>query len=552
MFAIAGQFLAARPAEGFQHQLPVLRLAPLHQSALEGFVVGRFGDKYRLHGPGIQAGVPHAGGQRAGGGVEVLDLLGHMALPIEPLRQAHRILQCAPGVGGDQVRHQELLLAVAAVEPVIFLTELLINLDVGLAHIVQGVGHAVLRGHLELARDVVLDQVGKKLPAGVFHQVVEPNARPDEHLLHLGNLPELAQEEHVVGVVGVQIGAGLRSQAGSVAAHAVFQLLLAGGTAEGGRRPAHVVDVALKAWVPGEGHREAHLLDGGHAPQVIVHGVRLPDIGQLRHPVQLRRGQREGRRVDNQKPVPVPLENPFSGHRIVLLVLHHVGPGIGGFGGGHLRKGGHLHPGIGAYAGVLARHAGAPDIGDLFHRRPGGQPGGNLQGGRLPHAIGEDIRLGVKENGPAHLVLPIVVVGKAAQAGLQPADDNRDAAIRLPDPVGIDDGGPVGPQAGPAAGGVGVVVPALFGGGVVGYHGVDVSRADEHAQPGTAQRGERVRAAPVWLGQNSHPPALRLQNAPNDGRAEGGVVHIGVAGDEQEVIKIPPAEVHILSADGEE
>ena len=113
--------------------------------------MGRLRDKHRLHGPGVDAGVPHAGGQGAGGGVEVLDLLGHVALPVQPLGQLHRVLQSAARVGGDEVGHQILVLAITAVELEILLPEFFIDLDVGLAHIVQGVSHAVLRGHLQLA-----------------------------------------------------------------------------------------------------------------------------------------------------------------------------------------------------------------------------------------------------------------------------------------------------------------------------------------------------------------------------------------------------------------
>ena len=51
-------------------------------------------------------------------------------------------------------------------------------------------------------RDVVLDQVGEKFPAGVLHQIVEADAGADEYLLYLGDGPELAQQQHVVGVVG--------------------------------------------------------------------------------------------------------------------------------------------------------------------------------------------------------------------------------------------------------------------------------------------------------------------------------------------------------------
>ena len=108
---ITDQILTARAVESLQHQLPVLGLAPLHQCPLEGLVVGRAGDEDRLHGAGVQAGVPHAGGQGAGGGIEVLHLLRHVSLPVEPLRQLDRILQGAAGVGGDEVGDQVLVLA---------------------------------------------------------------------------------------------------------------------------------------------------------------------------------------------------------------------------------------------------------------------------------------------------------------------------------------------------------------------------------------------------------------------------------------------------------
>ncbi len=186
------------------------------------------------------------------------------------------------------------------------------------------------------------------------------------------------------------------------------------------------------------------------------------------------------------------------------------------------------------------------------HWGAAGQAGGNLHRGLFAHAVGENVRLGVKEDGAAHLVLPVVVVGEAAQAGLQPADDDGDVPEGLPHPVGVDDGGVVGAQAGLPPGGVGVVVAALPGGGVVGHHGVDVARRDEHPQPGAAQGREGVGAVPVGLRQDGHPVALRLQHPADDGGAEGGVVHIGVSGDEEKVIEVPAPAVHVGPRDGEE
>ncbi len=152
--------------------------------------------------------------------------------------QLYRVLQGAAGVRGDEIGDQILVLAVAAVELKILLPELFVDFDMGFAHIVQGVVDAVFRGHLQLAGDVVLDQIGEKFPAGVLHQVVKADAGADEHLLHLGDLPQLAQEHHIVGVVGVQVGAGFGGETGAVFAHAVLELLLTGGAAEGGRGAA--------------------------------------------------------------------------------------------------------------------------------------------------------------------------------------------------------------------------------------------------------------------------------------------------------------------------
>ena len=140
-------------------------------------------------------------------------------------------------------------------------------------------------------------------------------------------------------------------------------------------------------------------------------------------------------------------------------------------------------------------------------------------------------------------------MGKAPQTGLQPANNDGFARESLPGTVGIDDGGPVGAQTHPAAGAVGVGRAALLGGGIVGHHGVDVSPTDEYAVPGLTHVAEGVGAAPVRLGQDGHPVALRLQAAGDDGCAEGWVVYIGIGGDHQKVIVPPVPAVHILLAD---
>ena len=120
---------------------------------------------------------------------------------------------------------------------------------------VQHVAHTVLRGHLQLAADVVLDQVGEEFTVFVLQKIVKANPRADENLFDAGDLPQFSQQEKVVCVIRVQIGTWGGGQAVPVLAQAVFALLLAGGPAEIGGGAAHVMDIAFEPRVLGEGGR---------------------------------------------------------------------------------------------------------------------------------------------------------------------------------------------------------------------------------------------------------------------------------------------------------
>ena len=149
--AKADQVRPPRPVEGLHHQTALFRPLPLQKRPLKGLVVGALGHVHRLHGPGVQLRVPHAGGQGPRGGVEVLDLLRLTAGPVEKHRQIHRVIQRAARVAAHQVGYQILLQAVALVEALVLVPEPLVHVEVGLAHVVQHPGRAVLRSHLQLA-----------------------------------------------------------------------------------------------------------------------------------------------------------------------------------------------------------------------------------------------------------------------------------------------------------------------------------------------------------------------------------------------------------------
>ena len=255
-------------------------------------------------------------------------------------------------------------------------------------------------------------------------------------------------------MVGVQVGTGRGGQAVPVFAQPVLALLLAGRAAEVGRGAAHVVDVPLEAGVfrqggdftddalvaaggdhpalvkgqraeftgpeaaPVVGDGEADLFDGGHAAHTVVDRVRLPHVGQLGHVVQLRRGQGHGGGIGDEIAVPVGLDDGPAPDGVVLIVLHQIGLGVGFFALADGLIGGDGERGVVAGRGVLGQEAGALHVGDLAHRRSGGQGLGDVGHGPLAHAVDEQVGLGVQQDRAADLILPVVVMGEAAEGGL--------------------------------------------------------------------------------------------------------------------------------------
>ena len=130
-------------------------------------------------------------------------------------------------------------------------------------------------------------------------------------------------------------------------------------------------------------------------------------------------------------------------------------------------------------------------------------------------------------------------MGKPPERRFQPADDDGHVSVGLADAVAVDDGGTVRPQSRLASGGVEILAPAFFGGGVVGHHGVDIAGADQKAQPRPAEFFEIVGGAPVRLGEHGDEKSVLLQHPGDDGRAEGRMIHISVAGDVDKIGYLP-------------
>ena len=151
-----------------------------------------------------------------------------------------------------------------------------------------------------------------------------------------------------------------------------------------------------------------------------------------------------------------------------------------------------------------------------------------------------------------HLVLPVVVVRDAAQAGLDAADDHRHVAPGLLAALRVDQRRAVGPPVAGAAGRVGIVAADLAVGGVAVDHRIHVAGGDAEEQVRLAQRLEGLGRLPVGLRDDADAKALRLEHAADHGHAEAGVVHVGVAGDDDDVAAVPAERVHLLPAHGQE
>ena len=170
----------------------------------------------------------------------------------------------------------------------------------------------------------------------------------------------------------------------------------------------------------------------------------------------------------------------------------------------------------------------------------------------LAHAVDEDVGARVEQYRALELVLPVVVVGQAAQARLDAADDDGGVLERLADEIAVDRDGTVGAVPLLATGGISVGVAAVLGHRIVVDHGVHVTGADEKAQAWLAEHGDAGGIGPVGLADDAHLVAMRVEDAADDSHAKAGMVHVGVTADVDKVALVPAARIHVGAADREE
>ena len=491
-------------------------------------------------------------------------------------------------MAAHEIGHHKLLFSQPFVEMLVLGKKPPVHLVGGLAHHVQHRVGDVLRRHLQLAGDMVLHQLPQEGAVLVAEQVVEADAAADEHLLHPRQAAELAQQLQVIPVVHRQVFAGGGEQALAVGAHALCQLLLAAGMAEVGGGAADIVDIALEVRVldqqfgffndglvaaglddaalvegqgaeaasaeapPVGGEAELDLLNGRDAPQLFVRGVIRPHIGQGVHMVHLRRGQGLLGRVLHHVAALrlVGFHQPLGHEGIRVAVLGVKALGVSAAAFVQRLPGGEGQGVVHTFQGPGLVH-GAPDISDIGDGKAAVQGLRHFHDAALAHAVQQQVRLGIQQQGTLQAVRPVVVVGQSAEAGFNAAHDDGLVGEAAADEVAVHHRGVVRPLAGDAAGGEGVGPAALFGHGVVVHHGVHVAAHDQKGQTGLPQRQNAAGVLPVRLGDDAHLVAGVLQHPGDDGVAKGGVVHVGVADDIDKITLLPAPAVHVRPGDGQ-
>ncbi len=369
------------------------------------------------------------------------------------------------------------------------------------------------------------------------------------HLPHVGGGPAQVGDGAAEGRV-LRQGLDLPDHA-RVAARGDVAPLVLGDAAEGASGGAAAQD----------GHAPADLLQGRDVGAAVAR-VRGAREGELVHGVELLGGGRRHGLVHHHVPLGGPAPVPLHHHPGVLVVVLEVVElremGEGPLVLGHLLEGGEHErlPGTILEAGdrqVGDRDGRAGHVDEAADVLARGEPAGDLDDGLLPLAVDEEVGAAVDEHRGTHPVLPVVVVGDAPQRGLDPAD--HDGCGRPERPArqpGVDRHGPIGAPSRLPTRRVGVVRSGALVGGVVVDERVHRTGGDPDEQAGAPQAQEVLGRVPARLGHDSHPESACLQDPADHRCPEGGVIDVGVAGDQEDVDAVPAAGRDLGGMHGQE
>ena len=299
-------------------------------------------------------------------------------------------------------------------------------------------------------------------------------------------------------------------------------------------------------------HQRDRILDHlERRDRLTISRMRLPRVGQAVDAVHRRLRQGKTGRIADYGLSAVPLNDA---PRIVGIGL--VMDQAGGLGKGRFVAADGLVRGN--HQGVFRRRFGSaggvgypPHIAQISYRLPLRQPGRDFQHGILPHAEDDQIRFGIQQNGAAHGVAPVIVMGQSSQRRLDTSGDDRHALVGFTSPLAISQGRTIGSHTDSPSRGVGVIVANLAVGRVMVDHRIHVPRTDRKKQSGTAETPPVIAGMPVRLGQHGYPKSGGLQYPTQNGHGEAGVVDVRISGHEHHVHLLPASLGHLGGRHGQ-
>lgn len=575
------EILAPCFSQRFANEREVFLTLELEQRALHRLIMRIARDIDTLAGAWIDAGIEHAGGQRTGRGIEILNLFGLVIDIAQVFCKLNGGIQIAARMAGNEIGDEVLFLPQLLIDALIFLTEGIVHIASRFAHNGEHFRADMLRRDLELATDVVLAQLLEEGVGFVRRDVVIAQTTAHEDLFHLRQGTNLAQEVDVVGMIDLEVGTGLGEKALTSSAGAIFHLLFAAGVAEICCWTADIVDIPLEPGhfrnrfgflndgfmaasgndaplkerdrAEGTGAKaaarmrdgELHFFDGGNTASGVIIGVPRPLEGESVYIVQLLAGEgRIGNSLNNVS-IAVLLADCVSTEGILLIILHKECVAIfflasytilirrnfdaAALGGG----GGIAH----------ASHLGAfPCRGASAH------PIGGDEDRTLAHAEHEQICAAVNQDARANGVIPIIIMRETAKGRLYAADSDWNIAICLANQTAIDINRAIGTACALSTGGIDVGGTALLRSGIMVHHAVDHASGDEKSIIWSAKTHEIMGILPAGLGEHGDAIARALKNAAENGTAKGRMIHICVAADENKIGRIPTANAHVAQS----
>ena len=165
----------------------------------------------------------------------------------------------------------------------------------------------------------------------------------------------------------------------------------------------------------------------------------------------------------------------------------------------------------------------------------------------LAHAVAQPVGSAVQQDGAHQAVVPIVIVGQAAERSLHSPDDDRDIRPEFLQDTGVDGDGPVRTLPGLAVRGIGVIVAQTLGGRVVVDHRVHRPGVDGKVETRRAELAEITQViTPVRLGDDGHPVAELLKVSRYARGTETRMIHKGVTREEDDVYVVPSESTDLL------